>query len=234
MPYLFLTILACFLGSFSPQTTEKSDVLIGLVGDVYAKDVQHIQKNLKTRIWHGVFCEDATCSLEPVEISITAVKKNAIGEIVNVSVQQKRAPLFLISSPTLQAQQLDLGAAIDQTLYPGLARLMPNGEWLSVAGFGEPVDEEGNVCISNYLAVLSKKVGKMKDDAKIILAVAKECGGFYPHIDWAGDLDNDQQLDFLINIDYGQATVYFLMLSGDAKNGEAVTRVAQFTKNEGC
>lgn len=234
MRYFFLLVLAFSLASFNPQHTQKTDFLIGFVGDAYAKDVEHIQKNLTTRIWHGVFCSDGKCTLEPIKISITPKKKNAIGEIVHLSIEQKRNPVFIISAPTLEAQQLELGAVLDQTLYPGLARLMPNGEWLTVAGFGEPIDEEGNVCIKSYLATLNKKVAKLTNDAKIILAITNECKGFYPHVNWVGDIDNDKQLDFLVNIDYGQATIYFLLLSTAAEKGESVSKVAECIKNEGC
>ncbi|MCP4441637.1 MAG: hypothetical protein GY810_22235 [Aureispira sp.] len=234
MRYLFLLCFACLLWSFSPQTTEDSDVMIAFAGKAYAKDVTAVQKYLKKRVWHAVFCDDGKCTLEPTEVSISPVEKTESGDVVMVSVSQERNPIFIVSSPTLEAQEIKHAAILDQMLYPGVARRMPNSEWLMAAGFGEPNDENGKICIKNYLVLLSPKVDKMDSNSKPLLSISKECSGFYPYADWVGDLDGDDKLDFLMSTDYGPVTGYFLLLSGSAKDGVFYDRAAQYIKTEGC
>lgn len=189
-------------------------------------------------VWLGLYATSDGYVLIPSTITVESVYDPLIdntGEKTGkmVSVEGEPHPLFLIKGLDTPKREFIKTLTAEQTiLSPGksldLGLDARNEYHLTVYGEGD-IGPNGFTSLENYSVELSK--GPLSQE---LLAYSSTTGAI-PTLIWAGDLDGDDQLDFVIDATphYAVYSAPMLFLSSMAKGGNLVQKVAIFIAT-GC
>ncbi len=189
-------------------------------------------------IWLGLYSTPDGYTLIPSRIAVETVYDPFVdnaGEKTGkvVSVEGQTRPLFLIKGlDPPETESIKTLSAEGAILSPGKSlnlRLdVRNESHLTAYGEGE-IGPSGFTSLENYSLELSK--GHLSQE----LLAYNSTNGAIPTLLWAGDLDGDNQLDFVINATphYAVYSAPMLFLSSMAKEGNLVQKVAIFIAT-GC
>ena len=189
-------------------------------------------------VWLGLYATSDGYILIPSTITVKAVYDPLIdntGEKTGkmVSVEEQTPPLFLIKGLNAPKREFIKTLLAEETiLSPGkFLNLGLDGEneyYLTAYGEGD-IGPNGFTSLENYSVELSKVPLSQE-----LLAYSSTTGAI-PTLLWAGDLDGDSKLDFVINATphYAVYAAPMLFLSSMAKGGNLVQKVALFIAT-GC
>ena len=189
-------------------------------------------------VWLGLYATSDGYVLIPSTVTVEAVYDPLIdntGEKTGkmVSVEERTVPLFLIKGLNAPKREFIKTLLAEETiLNPGKSlNLGLDGEneyHLTAYGEGD-IGPNGFTSLENYSVELSQ--GPLSQE---LLAYSSTTGAI-PTLLWAGDLDGDSQLDFVINATphYAIYSAPMLFLSSMAKGGNLVQKVALFIAT-GC
>ena len=189
-------------------------------------------------VWLGLYATSDGYVLIPSTVTVEIVYDPLIdntGEKTGkmVSVEERTAPLFLMKGLNAPKREFIKTLLAEETiLSPGkslnLGLDSENEYHLTAYGEGD-IGPNGFTSLKSYSVELSK--GPLSQE---LLAYSSTTGAI-PTLLWAGDLDGDRQLDFVINATphYAVYSAPMLFLSSMAKGGNLVQKVALFIAT-GC
>lgn len=182
----------------------------------------NFQKNMN---WYGIYKEDGVYHLKETSISFFKTYSEATGEISDfgISTSDNRSLLFIIGSKK-----------------PLKEKILEGEEWERFSFSFFQYKEEDFEKIKKY-GLEIKKVDnqsgfsiQLTQGSKSQILNPKEMGIAHAmSIQWAGDLDDDGQLDFIFH--YGEKNGQtILYLSSEAKNGDIVKPMAAYFSGYCC
>ena len=181
--------------------------------------------------WLGLFPTEEGFTLKPCQIDVDEVYDVVLHRETGkrVSVSGAHAPLFLIRGLS------GLSTGNIPTVVNQPQSLMP-GESVSVGAENAPFDlsvtgkflsrEEQRLLINYQIQITDGS------QTQILFQEERPTTGSMPSLIWAGDLDNDGRLDFLIDtVDKLNKSNYSLFLSTSAGQGQLLGLAAAFRSN---
>lgn len=198
--------------------------------------------------WWGIFPEGDGFTLQSAPVTITQefdVVVDEEGEATGkrVKVPQEAEPVLLVrgikglAAGSLNSVRLDSSQPF---LYPGQflwLRFTNEGrqsQAASIVAQGESTTIEYDTPVFTNYRLLLRVRKNQEVHVQEFVAVEPFWTGSAPRIVWAGDLDRDGMVDILLDVpEHESNTHYVLYLSGAAKEGELVGKVAEWMTT-GC
>lgn len=191
-------------------------------------------RNIKGLKWLGVFKTDSTHVLEPVELNFKPCPAPSSSRSddtngISIAVEHTLNPIFLIHS----SQNLEPGSI--KTYFDGNkfinAGVLIHLELDCLTALGLVTDvgfrHPGDILTLDY-QILLLKYPYARNDRQILIKHERTAGEDTPSLLWAGDLDQDDHIDLLLDISNHYAgRHYVLYLSSEADEGEMVKPVAE-------
>ncbi len=182
--------------------------------------------------WFGLFGRDLNYELRQTKVTVS--DSETTGGLYDrfVSVDQKTQPLLLIKGmPGLSNRKVHSVLSTPTFVFPAESKSFKFDDhtYYDFTSFGEAVDETVDVVINNY--ELRLRSGRR---SQVVASFARIGSDKHPMIFWAGDLDGDGKLDFIMDTAAHYNVVeYTLFLSSAAEAGKLVKKVASF-RRAGC
>jgi len=170
-------------------------------------------------------------ALRTTTVSVTEIPNDCGGVATRYRAASSQQPLFLLNAPGLRDGPVRAVLGELELLYPGQLRsveLTPN-QWYYLQAYGTASPGVGDTWFTDYLLVLGHR--QIRDT----LAVPNRFGlDAFPHVVWAGDIDNDGALDLILGLSTHYAGRRFgLYLSRAAQAPALVGHVATWEEG-GC
>ncbi len=198
--------------------------------------------------WWGIFPEGDGFTLQQAPVTITNEhdvildeEGQATGKLVKVP--QEAEPVLLVhgvkglTAGSLNSVRLESSQLF---LYPGqfFALIFSNdgnqSQTASIVAQGESTRIDYDTPIFTNYRLLLRSRENQEVHVQEIVVVEPFWTGSAPTIVWAGDLDRDGMVDILLDVrEHESNRHYVLYLSGAAKEGELVGKVAEW-KTMGC
>jgi hypothetical protein len=205
-----------------------------LVPGVFGRSVAH---GIDGKEWYGLFKTDSGYVLEPVEIKTKSCPPPFSDRPddtngVSITVEHSLKPLFLVGRPHgFQSGSISTYFSGDKFIQAGVVIYLDSKYCLTAlgvvtdAGFRHPSD----LPTYDYRALLFKYPFS-KDDRQMLIQHEITAAEDTPSLLWAGDIDQDGQIDLLLDIsNHYAARHYVLYLSSEADEGDLVKPVAELT-----